>query len=141
MENITLTGIEAQGPGSVLEEIAHRGPQQMLAQALVAEVAEFIQKYADKVDQNGHRKWYGTDTCRARELITGIGRVAIRQPRVDDRQFGAGGDARFSSAILPRYLKRVPSVDSLIPALYLKGVSTGDFSKALQAILGKKHPG
>ena len=60
---------------------------------------------------------------------------------MDDRQLTGEGDGRFSSAILPRYLKRVPSVDSLIPALYLKGVSTGDFSKALQAILGEGAPG
>ena len=141
MENTTLMDIEAQGPGSVLEAIARRGAQQMLAQAMEAEVAEFIQQHADKVDQNGHRKVVRNGHQPARELITGIGRVAIKQPRVDDRQLGAGGDARFSSAILPRYLKRVPSVDSLIPALYLKGVSTGDFSKALQAILGKQAPG
>ena len=141
MENITLKETEAQGPGSVLEEIARRGAQQMLAQAMEAEVAEFIQRHAGKVDENGHRKVVRNGHMPARELITGIGRVAIKQPRVDDGQLAGGGDGRFSSAILPRYLKRVPSVDSLIPALYLKGVSTGDFSKALQAILGEGAPG
>ena len=141
MENTTLMDIEAQGPGSVLEAIARRGAQQMLAQAMEAEVASFIEQHADKVDENGHRKVVRNGHLPARELITGIGRVAIKQPRVDDRQLGGGGAERFTSAILPRYLKRVPSVDSLIPALYLKGVSTGDFSKALQAILGKAAPG
>ena len=141
MDNITLKEIEAQGPGSVLEEIARRGAQQMLAQAMEAEVAEFIQRHTDKVDENGHRKVVRNGHMPARELITGIGRIAIKQPRVDDRQLAGEGDGRFSSAILPRYLNRVPSVDSLIPALYLKGVSTGDFSKALQAILGEGAPG
>ena len=127
MENITLREIEAQGPGSVLEEIARRGAQQMLAQAMEAEVAEFIDKHADKVDQNGHRQVVRNGHLPARELITGIGRVPIKQPRVDDRQLARQGEGRFSSAILPRYLKRVASVDSLIPVLYLKGVSTGDY--------------
>ena len=77
----------------------------------------------------------------ARELVTGIGRGPIMQPRVDDRQLGKDGQERFSSAILPRSRKRVASVDSLIPALYLKGVSTGNFSEALKAILGEGAPG
>ena len=141
MENTTLRDIEAQGPGSVLEEIARRGAQQMLAQAMEAEVALFIENHADKVDENGHRKVVRNGHMPARELVTGIGRVPIKQPRVDDRQLAGGEEQRFSSAILPRYLKRVASVDSLIPVLYLKGVSTGDFSEALKAILGEGAPG
>lgn len=141
MGNTKLRDIEAQGPGSVLEEIARRGAQQMLAQAMEAEVALFIDKHADKVDEDGRRKVVRNGHMRGRELITGIGRVPIKQPRVDDRQLGKQGEERFSSAILPRYLKRVASVDSLIPVLYLKGVSTGDFSEALKAILGEGAPG
>ena len=140
MENIKLRDIEAQGPGSVSEEIARRGAQQMLAQAMAAEVALFIEKHADKVDENGHREVVRNGHMPARELVTGIGRVPIKQPRVDDRQLVKQGEERFSSAILPRYLKRVASVDSLIPALYLKGVSTGNFSAALKAILGEGAP-
>ena len=141
MENITLKEIEAQGPGSVLDEIARRGARQMLAQAMEAEVSAFEENHADKVDERGHRMVVRNGHMPQRELVTGIGRVAIKQPRVDDRQLAKQGEERFSSAILPRYLKRVASVDSLIPVLYLKGVSTGDFSKALQAILGKAAPG
>ena len=141
MENIKLRDIEAQGPGSVLEEIARRGAQQMLAQAMEAEVALFVEKHADKVDENGHREVVRNGHMPARELVTGIGRVPIKQPRVDDRQLAKQGEERFSSAILPRYLKRVASVDILIPALYLKGVSTGNFSEALKAILGEGAPG
>ena len=113
----------------------------MLAQAMEAEVALFIENHADKVDENGHRKVVRNGHMPARELVTGIGRVPIKQPRVDDRQLAGGEEQRFSSAILPRYLKRVASVDSLIPVLYLKGVSTGDFSEALKAILGEGAPG
>ena len=113
----------------------------MLAQAMEAEVSAFEENHADKVDERGHRMVVRNGHMPQRELVTGIGRVAIKQPRVDDRQLAKQGEERFSSAILPRYLKRVASVDSLIPVLYLKGVSTGDFSKALQAILGKAAPG
>ena len=141
MHDCTIKEIEGQGPGSVLEEIARRGARQMLAQALEAEVAEFLEEHADKRDQNGHRMVVRNGHMPKRDLITGIGRVAVQQPRVDDRGLSAEGEQRFSSVILPRYLKRVPSMDNLIPALYLKGVSTGDFSKALEAILGKGAPG
>ena len=141
MENDTVRRIEAQGPGSILEEIARRGAQQMLAEAMEAEVAEFLAQHAEKRDENGHRVVVRNGHMPARELISGIGRIPIEQPRIDDRQLAKEKEPRFSSAILPRYLKRVPSVDSLIPALYLKGVSTGDFSQALEAILGKQAPG
>jgi putative transposase len=76
-----------------------------------------------------------------RDLVTGIGSLSFRQPRVDDRKLAELGEERFSSRILPRYLRRVPSVDNLIPVLYLKGISTGDFSEALEAILGPQAPG
>jgi len=59
-------------------------------------------------------------------LVTGIGPVKVRQPRIRKRD-----DQKFSSAILPPYMRRVPSIDALIPALYLKGISTGDFTEAL----------
>ena len=71
-----------------------------------------------------------------REVVSGAGPIAVRQPRVRHRDKG-----RFSSAILPKYMRRVPSVDALIPALYLKGISTGDFSEALTAILGEGASG
>jgi putative transposase len=74
-----------------------------------------------------------------RELVTGIGPLKVRQPRVDDRALNQ--DQRFSSQILPRHLRRVPSVDNLIPILYLKGVSTGDMSEALASILGSGAAG
>ena len=71
-----------------------------------------------------------------REVISGVGPIPVRQPRVRHRDKG-----RFSSAILPKYMRRAPSVDALLPALYLKGISTGDFSEALTAILGEGASG
>jgi transposase-like protein len=76
-----------------------------------------------------------------REILTGMGPLGIKQPRVDDRRLAELEEPRFSSGILPRYMRRVPSVDNLIPVLYLKGVSTGDFGEALEAILGPNAPG
>jgi hypothetical protein len=78
-----------------------------------------------------------------REVMTGIGPVAVRQPRVRDREAAAGDPARirFTPAILPPYLRRSISIETLLPLLYLKAISTGDFSEALAALLGKDAPG
>ena len=141
MENNTGRTAEVQVPGTILEQIARQGAQQMLAQALEAEVAEYLARHADQRDQHGHRLAVRNGYMPERSLVTGIGPIPIRQPRVDDRQLVKEGESRFSSAILPRYARRAPSVDNLIPALYLKGVSTGDFSQALAAILGEQAPG
>ena len=111
----------------------------MLAQAMEAEVALFIDKHADKVDEDGRRKVVRNGHMPGRELDH------RDRPGADQATAGGRSPARqargFSSAILPCYLKRVASVDSLIPVLYLKGVSTGDFSEALKAILGEGAPG
>ena len=113
----------------------------MLAVALEAEVDEFLAQHADRRDQHGHRLAVRNGHLPKRSLVTGIGPIPIRQPRVDDRPLTKQGESRFSSAILPRYARRAPSVDSLIPTLYLKGVSSGDFSQALAAILGEQAAG
>ena len=141
MDNDTVRTIEAQGPGSVLEEIARQGAQRMLAQAMEAEVAEFMALHAERRDGDGRQLVVRNGHLPERDLVTGIGPVRVKQPRVDDRRLTEEGQPRFSSAILPRYLRRAPSVDGLIPVLYLKGVSSGDFSEALQAILGEGAPG
>ena len=144
MENNTGRTPEAQGPqgpGTILEEIARAGARRMLAVALEAEVDEFLAQHADRRDQHGHRLAVRNGHLPKRSLVTGIGPIPIRQPRVDDRPLTKQGESRFSSAILPRYARRAPSVDSLIPTLYLKGVSSGDFSQALAAILGEQAAG
>ena len=125
---------ELQEPGGVLEALARKGARQLLAQAMEAEVAEFVQKHSGTTDEEGRRVVVRNGHLPERELVTGIGPLKIRQPRVDDRALDQ--DKRFSSQILPRYLRRVPSVDNLIPILYLKGISSGDMSEALASILG-----
>jgi transposase-like protein len=99
-----------------------------------AEVAEFVEKHSGVTDEEGRRLVVRNGHLPRRELVTGIGPLKIRQPRVDDRALAQ--ERRFNSQILPRYLRRVPSVDNLIPILYLKGISTGDMSEALASILG-----
>jgi putative transposase len=133
--------LQEQLPGSVLEELAREGARQLLAQALEVEVAEFVEKHQNKINAEGRRQVVRNGYMPARDLVTGIGAVMIRQPRLDDRVLKESGEERFSSEILPPYLRRVPSVDNLIPILYLKGVSSGDMSEALASILGSDAAG
>ena len=121
----------------VLDEVLRAGARQMLGAAIENEVAEYIQKHAGLMDEAGRRLLTRNGHLPERDLVTGIGPVRIRQPRVDDRRRGQ----RFTSRILPPYMRRVPSIDALIPCLYLKGISTGDFSEALEAILGPQAKG
>jgi len=92
-------------------------------------------------DERGHRLAVRNGYLPAREIITGIGPIAMKQPRVDDRKLRQLGKEPFTSRILPRYLRRAPSIDNLAPVLYLKGISTGDFPEALSAILGPSVSG
>lgn len=122
---------------SILEEIIREGARKLLQQAIDNEVTEYLERYSGQRDEEGRRVVVRNGSLPARELVTGIGPLRISQPRVRDRREGEV----FSSNILPRYMRRVPSVDNLIPVLYLKGISTGDFTKALEAILGESASG
>ena len=123
---------------SVLEQIAREGARQLLQQALEKEVEEYLKLHQSFRNEEARQAVVRNGYMPERDLITGMGPISIRQPRVDDRQIRKNDETeRFSSKILPRYMRRVPSIDNLIPVLYLKGVSTGDFSEALVAILGE----
>jgi putative transposase len=126
----------------VLTEILRQGAQQMLAATVENEVAEYLSAHADQRDDRGHRLVVRNGYSPERSIQTGIGPVQIRQPRVNDQRVDAEGNRiRFSSKILPPYLRRTRSIDELIPWLYLKGVSTGDFTEALSALLGPDAAG
>lgn len=120
-----------------LEDVIREGAQRMLQAAVEMEVSEHIQRCARLTDERGHRFVVRNGWKPERAIQTGIGPVMVRQPRVKDRR----EEEAFSSRILPPYMRRVPSVDALIPALYLHGVSTGDFGDALAAILGPQASG
>ena len=133
-------------PGSFddpLTEVLRNGARALLTQAVEAEVAEFLAKHADLKTEDGYRRVVRHGHLPEREVMTGIGPVAVRQPRVRDREAGAAdpGRIRFTPSILPPYARRSRSLEVLIPILYLKGISTGDFEEALAALLGKDAPG
>src|SRR5437762_3292007 len=124
-----------------LTEILRSGARALLTQAVEAEVAEFLAKHADLKTETGHQRVVRHGHLPEREIMTGIGPVAVRQPRVRDREASEGERIRFSSSILPPYARRTKSLEVLIPILYLKGISTGDFEEALGAVLGKDAGG
>lgn len=132
-------------PGSFsdpLTEVLRSGARSLLAQAVEAEVAEFPEQHSGLKTGDGCQRVVRHGHLPEREVMTGIGPVAARQPRVRDRESGAGsGRVRFTPAILPPYARRSKSLEVLLPVLYLKGVSTGDFEEALAALLGREAPG
>ena len=124
-----------------LTEVLRNGARALLAQAVEAEVAALLSGHADKLTDDGRQRLVRHGHLPEREIMTGIGPVAVRCPRVRDR-IGEGSERiRFSSAILPPYARRSKSLEVLIPILYLKGISTGDFGEALIALLGKDAGG
>jgi putative transposase len=131
-------------PGTLsdpLTEVLRSGARALLAQAVAAEVAGFLESHADKLTDDGRQRLVRHGHLPEREIMTGIGPVAVRAPRIRDR-VGAGEERiAFSSAILPPYARRSKSLEVLIPILYLKGISTGGFEEALAALLGKDAGG
>ena len=122
-----------------LDEMIQSGVQQILALALEAEVQEYLDRYQKVINERGHRLAVRNGSMPERTILSSVGPITIRQPRVDDRQLRASlGVEGFSSEILPKYLRRTPSLNNLVPALYLRGISTQDFPTALSAILGDK---
>lgn len=120
-----------------LTEVLRRGAKELLQQAVEVEVAEAIAQYAELKDEQGRQRVVRNGYLPERSIQTGIGEVAVRAPRVRDR----AGELKFSSRLLPPYLRRTRSLEELLPWLYLKGLSSGDFSGALTALLGPAAPG
>jgi putative transposase len=126
----------------VLTEILRRGAQEMLAEAVENEVAEYLSDHEHLRDRQDHRLVVRNGYLPRRMIQTGVGQVEVQQPRVNDKRIDQNGQRiRFSSKILPPYLRRTKSIEELIPWLYLKGISTGDFTEALQALLGPQASG
>jgi transposase-like protein len=119
----------------VLDELIKQGAQRVLQVALEEEVNEFLARHADRRNESGHREVVRNGHLPCRKILTGAGPMEVQQPRVRDRG-PVDQRVRFCSSILPPYLRRSKSVEELLPWLYLKGVSTGDFTEALQALLG-----
>jgi putative transposase len=142
---VTETNVFPQSqPGTFsdpLTEVLRNGARALLAQAVEAELSALLGGHADKVTDDGRQRLVRHGHLPERDIMTGIGPVAVRCPRVRDRGGEGCGRIRFSSAILPPYARRSKSLEVLIPILYLKGVSTGDFEEALVALLGQDAGG
>jgi transposase-like protein len=133
-------------PGAAVEAdpllaVLREGARRMLTRAIEAEVEAFLAAHRSLVDERGRRRLVRNGHAPERRIQTGIGPVEVRRPRVRDRGDGGSPPIRFSSAVLPAYLRRTRNVEELLPWLYLKGVSTGPFEEALAAPLGPEAPG
>jgi len=117
--------------------VLQEGARTLLAQAIEAEVAEFLARHTEKRDAAGRLRVVRNGYLPQRTIQTGIGDVPVSAPRVRDR----AGQLRFRSGLLPPYLRRTKTIEELLPWLYLKGISTGGFSEALAALLGRDAPG
>jgi len=127
-------------PGAVqdaLTEVLREGARRLLASAIEAEVAAFLERFQTEKTDEGLSRMVRNGRLPSRTIQTGVGDIAVSVPRVRDRE----GKIRFSSSILPPYLRRTKTLEELLPWLYLKGISTGDFQEALTVLLGKEAPG
>ena len=125
-----------------ISDILRQGARRLLTAALEAEIQGFLQQYKEITDDKGCQRVVRNGYLPEREIQTGIGQVSVRAPRIRDRQPDSqNGRIKFTSSILPPYLRRTKSIETLLPWLYLKGISTGDFTEALTALLGKDAPG
>jgi len=135
------TGLAMDSPGrearDVLTEVLRHGARRMLAEAIENEVDEYIQAHGHQRGAAGRRLVVRNGHMPARAIQTGVGPIEVARPRVNDKRVDADGNRlRFTSKILPPYLRRTKAIDELVPWLYLKGISTGDFPEALAALLG-----
>jgi putative transposase len=135
-----IVSLPAVGAQDVLTSILRDGAQRLLTEAIEAEVAEWIETHRRLRDEHGHQQVVRNGHLPQRTLVTGVGPVEVKQPRVLDRR-PADEAEPFSSKILPPYLRKTKSIEELIPWLYLKGISTGDFSEALAALVGPAAKG
>jgi putative transposase len=134
-------GSEAAVPGS-LDELAREGARRMLKKALEAEVAQYVEEYRDEVDEDGRRLVVRNGQGKSRRVTCGAGTLEVRAPRVNDKRIDDNGERhRFTSKILPPYMRRSPKVAEVLPILYLRGLSTGDFREALPVLLGEDAAG
>ncbi len=140
MEEGKVTALVQPGEfEDLLTEVVRNGAQQLLAHAVEAEVCAFLDLHCGLATTEGHQRLVRHGYLPERSVQTGIGPVAVKQPRVRDRGID-GGKIRFNPSIIPKYARRSRSLDALIPALYLSGISSGNFQEALAALLGKDAP-
>jgi transposase-like protein len=126
------------GGASLIDEIVREGARRMLAAALEAEVAAYIAAHAGELDERGHRLVVRNGHAVPRQALTSAGAVAVRAPRINDKRVDetSGERRQFSSAILPAWCRKFPKINEVLPLLYLHGLSSKDFTPALEDFLG-----
>jgi len=139
-DSYRLPGVDP-AVADALTDVLRRGACEMLIRAVEAEAAAWIDEHAHVTDGRGRRQVVRNGHAAPRTIVTGVGPLEVTMPRVHDRRTEAEGRQRFTSKVLPPYLRKARSIEQLIPWLYLKGVSTGDYTEALQALLGPDCPG
>jgi putative transposase len=139
MYKLTTNDVEGKAPEIMqsLDELAREGARRMILAALELEVEQYIQALCHLRDEQGHAMVVRNGKARQRTVHLGAGTVKLCAPRVNDRR----PDHRFSSQILPPYMRRSPRLEEALPVLYLRGLSTGDFSEALEALIGPEAAG
>ena len=144
MKKDTVVSIdEPETTRDALTEVLREGAQKLIAEAVQVELEELLEQYEGQQDGQGRQRLVRNGYLPQREVQTGIGGIPVRIPRVRDRGSGQESEEiiRFRSSLVPLYLRRSKSVEELLPLLYLKGISTGDFRDALSALLGADAPG
>ena len=126
---------------SPLDELVHEGARRMLQSAIDAEVESFIAQHSNRRDDQGRRLVVKNGSLPERKILTGAGAIPVRQGRVRDNTKDPEQRVTFTSSVLPAYLRKTEAIEELIPWLYLKGISTGDFAEALQSLVGERAAG
>jgi putative transposase len=137
-DNLISLKLPSESFDDALTQLVRQGARQIIAQAVEAELAEFLVQYQDLKDEQGRQAVVRNGYLPQRTVTTGVGEVEVQVPKVRDR---TGSGIKFNSLLLPPYLKRSRSIEEVLPWLYLKGVSTGDFAEALTSLLGDEVKG
>lgn len=122
----------------VLVCVLRRGAQELLALAVEEEAKIFLESYAELLGEKGQRQVVGNGYLPERNIQTGIGSIPVRVSRIRDR---SGSGIQYTSRLVPRYLRKTKNIEELLPVLYLKGLSTGDFEEALTSLVGPETTG
>lgn len=143
MQDVRMLPVERNDEVAItLDELARQGARRMIAAALEAEVEQYVGSCVDEIDEGGKRLVVRDGRARQRKLTVGSGTVPIKALRVNDKRVDDEGKRqKFSSRILPAYARRSPKVTDVLPVLYLRGLSTGDFAPALRDLLGEDASG
>lgn len=138
MHNDNVVALARPVPQDALQEVLKQGAQQLLMQAVEAELQTLLSEHRTLTTEDGKKGLVRNGYLPERTVQTGLGDITIKVPKVRDR---TGSGIKFNSALLPPYLKRARSIEELLPWLYLRGISTGDFSEALHSLLGNEASG